>query len=248
MEESKNVIGKPEEIQAFVNASINLLGGSLKRTDVSEVFECNLPDSFEEILDVTTNQKINVTFNRKIGAENPDIHVLDLQSPIVLELISRINERVFLKESADYGRTSAVGCSEADYVEAVYHIRLRFIVRTSPVTIAEQLSRIGLTLWEDTELDDNSTDQLWFSEPRPHGRRDEEIMQALDKAFHHSKLLSTMTKHAEKIRNEMVEDRIELKKRLEEDGLSQGLAGMEQVELSSMDIVGVTVYFPAVSD
>ena len=45
--------------------------------------------------------------------------------------------------------------------------------------------------------------------------------------------------------NPLVNERKTLKEQLAKDGFSSGLKGMDDIKLSSMDIVGVSLFYPS---
>jgi len=244
MRESMEALGSAEEIESFVRSAIRLLGGGLEPAGRDGVFSCRLPPELEIDVENAVNGALLVTFDRELGVTDPTLHVLDLQSPVVLELVSHISERVFIRSSDWYGRTSAVGSNEAHAVTAVYHVRYRFTVATNPVTLVEKVCRLGLKVLGDTELDQSEVEIIWSSAPRPHNRTEEEIIEDLDSALHHRRLLPAMMMIGESVRRELVDERKHLKEQLARDGLSGGLEGLDEITLSSMDLVGVTLFYP----
>lgn len=245
MKESIKALGKPEDIEAFVKSAFSLLGGSFKDTNKEGILECHLPSELQDLSEKTDDEKFLVTFNRDIGSTDPDLHILDLQSPIVRELVSKMTEKVYVEGSEYYGRTSAVATTAAEKVSAIFHIRFRFIVKTEPLTMVEELSKIGLSVWSNEGLDDAKTNKLWDSSWKSHGKSEDELLETLEETLHHVCLLQSMTDFAEKIRSRLTTERKELKEQLAKDGLSRGLRGMDDIELSSMDIVGVSLFYPS---
>lgn len=245
MKESLKALGNPEDIETFVRSAFSLLGGSFKDTKKRGILECRLPNELQDLQETTDEEKFLVTFNRDVAATNPDLHILDLQSPIVRELVSRMTERVFVEGSEYYGRTSAVASSTIDKVCAIFHVRLRFVVKTEPITMVEELSKIGLVVWSNDRLNFEQINALWDSSWESHNRSEEELLETLEEAIQHVNLLPSMTELAGRTRDRLIEERKELKEQLAQDGLSSGLKGMDNIELSSMDIVGVSLFYPS---
>ena len=244
MEESMRVLGSPEGIRSFVTSALNRLHGSLESGDEDEVFVAHLPKELADEIQVNSDQPLLVTFDRRKSARNPGLHVLDLQSPIVSKLVSKIAEKVFILDSGLYGRTSAVSSSEVRSPTAVYHVRLRFVAKTNPITMIEELVRVGLEIWGDEKMGMKAALKLWKSTVRQHGRTSEELVEALDDALHHVSLFPAMLDVGEAKKQELQSERKRLMDRLRKDGLSMGLSGMDEIEFSSMDLVGVTLFFP----
>ncbi|MGY5853178.1 MAG: hypothetical protein RTU92_06395, partial [Candidatus Thorarchaeota archaeon] len=113
------------------------------------------------------------------------------------------------------------------------------------ITMVEELSKIGLVVWSNDRLNFKQTNALWDSSWESHNRSEDELLETLEEAIQHINLLPSMTEVAGRTRDRLIEERKELKEQLAQDGLSSGLKGMDNIELSSMDIVGVSLFYPS---
>jgi len=77
-----------------------------------------------------------------------------------------------------------------------------------------------------------------------HGLGTKDIVEALDSAIQHPRLLDLIEERAQRNCGKIVEERMRLRKRLERDGLTKGLEGFDAVSCASQDMLAVTLYVP----
>jgi len=143
-----------------------------------------------------------------------------------------------------YGRTAALCSPVIDRVVTLYHVRMRYVVNTTPKSIIEELVPIGVELYGDRVLDSKDLGFLMGSKPMSHGRTAEEIINDLDEAAQHPSLFKLIAETAERNCQRITEERKLMRSRLEADGLSRGLEGFDEVSCASQDIMSMTVYYP----
>lgn len=242
LRETEEALGSSEELKAFVERSLGQFGGSLEPTEYEDVYQLVLSDDLEERYGFRDRK---VTFSERKGVEDPSLYVLDLGSSFVQGLVDQVKSMTYLSNEL-YGRTAAQGSSQVDYVTAIYNIRMRYVVNTEPKGIIEEIQPIGIEFYSDRILDKDEVKKLTSIEPMAHGFSSDEIAETLDEAIQHPKLLPTIQRAARENCDELIEQRQSMRKRLEEDGLSSGLEGFDEVTCASQDIMTLTIYYPKI--
>ena len=242
MAETEAALGGKGEVERFVRNALSHLGGRLEVTGEADVWRMVLPKEIAERLNV--KEESLVTFNQVRGATDSEVNMLDLGSQVVSGLVDQVKTLAYLPAGERYGRTAAVGSSLVDRVSAVFHLRMRYVVGEESKSIIEEIVPIGVEVYSDKVLDDGLVRRLVDAPHEPHGMGTAEIVEALDEAIQHPRLLGLIEERALLNCEGIVKERSRLRERLEKDGLTKGLEGFDRVSCASQDILTVTLYVP----
>jgi hypothetical protein len=113
------------------------------------------------------------------------------------------------------------------------------------VSIIEELLKIGLELHDERRLSKQELDALSSGKPVPMARTEDEMRQDLGLALSKPSLNSEMRARAEERCGELMVERQKVKKSLEERGEKEWLEGIDRLSVASVDLLTVTVYYPA---
>jgi hypothetical protein len=160
-------------------------------------------------------------------------------------LIEAVKETALTDEDR-YGRTATRGTTEVDQPTAVYTALVRYVADTDPnPTIMEELIQVGLPVYGTDNLDQDAVEILETSEAKPVQRSQQEKQTDLRNAIEHDGLADAIDDLAEKRRDQIVDQRTEMRERLEESGAGGWATGIDDVEIASTDLLTVTVYYPS---
>lgn len=245
MKKTIETVGSEEELRKFVEGALVQLGGRIEPTEDRQIYNVYLPEDLKESMGFDEEiHSLRATFNPRKGVEDQRLYVLDTASPLVSTLIDRIKILMYDPNAPLYGRTAALCSPVIDRVVTLYHVRMRYVVNTTPKSIIEELVPIGVELYGDRVLDSKDLGFLMGSKPMSHGRTAEEIINDLDEAAQHPSLFKLIAETAERNCQRIIEERKFMRSRLEADGLSRGLEGFDEVSCASQDIMSMTVYYP----
>lgn len=240
--ETENLIGSREEIQNFVKSGLNKFGcrmsGNVDGTFRIEVLDARLAQGLDRAVIP------RATFDPLRGRDDPELEVIDLGHRLVRNLIELVKELTFSSKDT-YGRTACLATHAADKVSAVYTFLVRYAVHTKPVSIIEELLKIGLELHDERRLSKQELDALSSGKPVPMARTEDEMRQDLGLALSKPSLNSEMRARAEERCGELMVERQKVKKSLEERGEKEWLEGIDRLSVASVDLLTVTVYYPA---
>jgi hypothetical protein len=242
MAETEAALGGKGEIERFVRNTLPRLGGKMESTEEADVWRMVLPNELADTLGV--EEESLVTFNQIRGAADSGLYMLDLGSQVVSGLVNQVKSLAYMPVGEKYGRTAAVGSSIVDQVCAVFHLRMRYVVGSGSKSIIEEIVPIGVEVYGDEVLDDGLVRRLVDAPHEPHDLGTAEIVEALDEAIQHPRLLRLIEERAKFNCKSIVEERRRLMERLEKDGLTKGLEGFDRVSCASQDILTVTLYVP----
>jgi len=184
------------------------------------------------------------TFDPLRGRGDPDLDVIDLGHPLVRNLIELVKQQTFTSTDA-YGRTACVATKSARRVSAVYTSLARYAVHTSPVSIIEELLALGLEVHSEEELTHDDVNKLTAGTPEPNTRTMEEMSDDLTIALSNENLNEKLRKRAEERCQVLMHERQNVKKSLEARGEREWLDGIDKLSVASVDLLCVTVYYPA---
>lgn len=239
--ETEDLIGSRNEIQNFVKSGLNKFG--CRMTD-------NADSTFRiEILDGRLAQGLDktiiprATFDPLRGRDDPELDVIDLGHRLVRNLIEMVKELTFSSKET-YGRTACIATKSATKVTSIYTFLARYAVYTKPVSIVEELLKIGLDVHEDRKLAQPEVDALSHAAPTSQSRTGQEMCEDLTIALSKSHLEEEMRKKAEERCAELAVERQKVKKSLEDRGEKEWLEGIDKLSVASVDLLCVTVYYP----
>ncbi|MCJ7430180.1 DEAD/DEAH box helicase [Candidatus Bathyarchaeota archaeon] len=242
--ETENLIGSKEQIQNFVKSGLNRFGcritGSDDDTFRIEVLDSRLSQGLEK------NVLQSATFDPLRGRDDPELEVIDLGHRLVRNLIDLVKQLTFSsKESDIYGRTACIATRNATKVSAVYTFLARYAVHTDPVSIVEELLRVGFEVHGGDIFSQADVNALSCSIPVVHTRTEAEMKEDLSAALSKLNLETALRKRAEERCAELAIERGQVKKSLEGRGEQQWLEGIDNLSVASVDLLCVTVYYPA---
>ena len=242
-EETHQRIGGEGTLKEFVKSALNL-------------FNCNYEMNVQGHLDIeVTSQRLrgpdiqaeyeNVTFDPNEASQSSDTEMLDIAHPLVQRLIEAVKETALTDEDR-YGRTATRGTTEVDQPTAVYTALVRYVADTDPdPTIMEELVQVGLPVYDSGTLDQELVKSLEETEARPVQRSSQEKQTDLRHAIEHDDLDDALDEIAEQRRDKIVEQRTEMRERLEEAGSGGWATGIDEVDIASIDLLTVTIYYPS---
>jgi len=247
LSETENLIGSKEQIQNFVKSGLNRFGCRIT-CNVDGTFRIDLSNISDKRLSQGLNDPIlkRATFDPLRGRDDPELEVIDLGHRLVRNLIDLVKQLTFSsKESDIYGRTACIATRNATKVSAVYTFLARYAVHTQPVSIIEELLKVGFEVHGDSKLTQADVDSLFRSVPVVHGRTEPEMREDLGAALAKLNLDAELRQRAEERCAELAVERAQVKKSLGGRGEQQWLEGIDKLSVASVDLVCVTVYYPA---
>ena len=174
------------------------------------------------------------------------MEVIDLGHKLVRNLIELVKQLTFSpKESDVYGRTACLATKTATKVSAVYTFLARYAVHTQPVSIVEELLKVGSEVHGDGKLSQTEVEELSFSTPTVNGRTGAEMREDLTAALSKGHLEDALKIRAEERCSEIAIERAQVKKSLQNQGEQQWLEGIDNLTVASVDLLCVTVYYPS---
>ncbi|MCJ7763387.1 SWF/SNF helicase family protein, partial [Candidatus Bathyarchaeota archaeon] len=241
---TENLIGSREQIQNFVKSGLNRFGcrttGNVDGTFRIEVLDNRLSQGLEK----TVLQR--VTFDPLRGRDDPELEIIDLGHRLVRNLIDLVKQLTFSsKDTAVYGRTACIATRSATKVSAVYTFLARYAVHTKPVSIVEELLRVGFEVHGGSKFSQADVEALSRSVPVVHSRTKPEMREDLVAALSKPDLEKELAGRAEERCAELAVEREQVKKSLEGRGEQQWLEGIDNLSVASVDLLCVTVYYPA---
>jgi len=245
--ETENLIGSREQIQNFVKSGLNRFGCRITG-NVDETFKIDLSNISDKRLSQGLSDPIlkRVTFDPLRGRDDPELEVIDLGHRLVRNLIDLVKQLTFSSKDSDiYGRTACIATRNAPKVSAVYTFLARYAVHTQPVSIVEGLLRVGFEVHGEGKLSQADVDALSRSVPVVHTRTEAEMKEDLSSALSKLNLETALQKRAEERCAELAVERAKVKKSLEGRGEQQWLEGIDNLSVASVDLLCVTVYYPA---
>jgi SNF2 family DNA or RNA helicase len=240
-EETHQRIGGQDTLEEFVKSALNL-------------FNCSYEMNVQGHLDIeVTSDRLqgpdiqreyeDVTFDPNEASQSSDTEMLDVAHPLIQRLIEAVKETALTDEDR-YGRTATRGSTEADEPTAVYTALVRYVADTEPdPTIMEELVQVGLPIYGTEPLDQHHIEALEKSEAKPAQRSRIEKEDDLEAAIEHGEFDNTLQRRAEERRDQIVEQRTQMREQLEDTGTGSWVSGIDDVEIASKDLLTVTVYY-----
>lgn len=244
LSETENLIGSREQIQSFVKSGLNRFGCRLT-PNVDGTFRVEVLDNrLSQGLEKTVLPR--ATFDPLRGRDDPDLEVIDLGHKLVRNLIELVKQLTFSPKERDvYGRTACIATKAATRVCSVYTLLARYAVHTQPVSIVEELLKVGFEVHGDGKLSQGEVDELSYSVPAVNGRSAAEMREDLDAALSKGNLEDALKVRAQERCAELAAERAQVKKSLENQGEQQWLQGIDDLSVASVDLLCVTVYYPS---
>ena len=245
LEKTWQTVGHPNEVEAFVRSGLSRFmcgvsenkDGTLKIVVSEELRSADVP----EVLD-------RVTFDPERARHDQDATILDLGHPLIRRLIDVIKHETFQPKEF-YGRTASVVLSEYG-LAAIMHVLIRFVVNTRPLNIVEILHPIGIMLSNPVvrRMEPEILDAVLAAKPTAERRDDETVIEVMKNFYEDYPIEEYMQDAAEDLRKQLVEERRSMKDSLAQKEGKEAAAwldGIDDLTIGSLDLLTVTVYFPA---
>lgn len=246
LDEAERVFGSQDQVHSFVLSGLRKLGCVVE--ELPEDHTVRIKGAGAALGDPKLSGDKDLieraTFDPLQSRDNPDLEVIDLGHRLVRLLIERVRNDTFAKEGT-YGRTATMTTASAKETSVVYHMLIRYAVRTTPVTVVEELVPFGITLHGGRRLEDAEVAALLSAIPTKEHRTPQELREALHAALDRLGLQEKTQEFAEERRRVLATDRRKMRERLERDGTRHDwLRGIDDVKVASIDILTTSVYFP----
>jgi hypothetical protein len=250
LEETKETIGSPEQIETFVRSGLSRFNCRVQENkDGTLSIGLNAP----ELRTAEVRSSIErATFDPEYGLDDPDVKVLDLGHPLVRRLVDVVKQDTFREAKDHYGRTSYYVTEDASEVAVVFHLLARYAVASgdgAPSSILEELVPVGLPVYGDDTLSDDRVQDLLDPDPSAQTRTDEEVRETIDDLFDlRPNLNDTLRAAVDTRRQEIIAERRSMQSELAESEGHQTTAwteGIADIAEGSFDVLAMTVYYPA---
>jgi ERCC4-related helicase len=257
LEETAATVGSPEEIERFVFSGLDRFGCSVTENgDGSYRIAINEP----ALQTASVGEVIpRATFDPEWALDDPDVTLLDVGHPLVRRLIEEVKQRGFAKElvagasapsaPSHYGRTAYVVTPEVNEVTAVFQLLARYVVRTEPTSIIEELLPVAVPVYgrEPAAISGDAAGRLADLEPSPQTRTTGEVQEALTDALSITGLESRLEEAVEARRLKLVAERERMQAQMahrEDAQPAEWLAGIADLAPGSFDLLTVTILYP----
>ena len=212
------------------------------------IIHYNIKITNPELLSISSGDTIEkATFSPELALEEPDKTLLDIGHGLVRSLINLIKKECFSKEE-NYGRVICIKTNDVREITGVYHILSRFMVKTEPVSIIEDFISVAIPYEEETYLPFDETQKILRARPEAGCITEDVWKEFLEDAPHLKEpapvIKKALKEHMEKIINE----RKHFKEKLQSRGSpvkEKWLEGIDDISLTSFDILAITFYIPS---
>jgi ERCC4-related helicase len=242
----QNTIGSQEEIEQFVYSSLNRLDCHTEdNQDGTFKIILQHPDLHMPKIGSTIPQ---ATFNPKLGADQPEIDVLDLGHPIVRRLMDILKREAFTPDGENnqaqiaYGRTAVMYTKAVTEMTALYTLLIRFTTAGDPPQIVEDLISIAAPVYSNKAISPEQVPQLIHASPEPGAPPLADAREVLEDALNRETLDDLFMRHIERRRKTLEEERRSLRDELTDH--HAWLAGDIEINSSSSDLLAVKILWP----
>lgn len=240
-EETHQRIGGHGTLEEFVKSALNLFNCPFEM-NVHGHLDIEIASDRLQGPDLKRHYE-DVTFDPNEASQSSETEMLDIAHPLVQRLIEAVKETALTDEER-YGRTATRGSTEADEPTAVYTSLVRYVADTDPdPTIMEELVQVGLPIYGDEPLDQATVEALEQSEAKPVQHSRMEKQDDMEAAIHHEGFEGTQQRRAGERKDVIVDQRKQMRQHLEESGSVGWLSGIDDIEVASMDLLTVSVYY-----
>lgn len=239
------LIGRPEEIEKFVKLGLTKYGCKLTETN-NKVWTIELSDEFS-IESQLVETLEGMTFDPQRAFEDPSLEVIDLGHPIVQKLIEKVKFTSF-NDPEFYGRSAALKKDCQFPVSTIFQVLGRYIVGTKPPSIIEELFEFGIEVFSGKELSPEMIKAIEFAERKPLQREESEIKADLKRALENPLLDQFLQNQADLRCRKIVDERIRMKAKMQDEAPKEWLNGVEDVTIASYDMIAVTLYYPTIGE
>ncbi|WP_240148853.1 helicase-related protein [Halorubellus sp. JP-L1] len=242
-EETQELLGGPDAVQEFVRSGLNLFNCRYEMNpDMTYEVEIKADELRGPDIQATYER---VTFDPNRAAENDDLEMLDIAHPLVQRLIESVKE-VALTDGERYGRTAMRGTGAVDQPTALYTWKVRYFAHTGDdPTVMEELVQVGLPLYGDEPLSNETIDTLRTAETTVAQRTQQEWERDLEQAVEHDSRKDAIRQRAIERAQTISEERRTMLAKLEDAGYGTSLEGTDRISVASEDLLTVGLYYPS---
>lgn len=241
-EETQKLLGGPDALQEFVESGLDLFNCRFD-SKADQTYEVKITAEELRGPDIEATYE-RVTFDPNRAAEDNDAEMLDIAHPLVQRLIEAVKE-VALTSDDRYGRTAMRGTDAVDEPTALYTWKVRYFAHTGDKpTVMEELVQLGLPLYGDEPLSTMETETLLATDATAANRTQQEWNRDLENAVEHDELQSVIRQQANARRDEIQEERRQMREKLQEAGYGQSMAGIDNLSVASEDLLTIGLYYP----
>jgi superfamily II DNA or RNA helicase len=243
LRETARTVGSTENVRQFVLSALNRFHCPVE-ANKDGTFRIRL--SNPAVRTTALGEEIaRATFDAREAVDDPDLQVLDVGHPLVRRLIEVLKHATFLS-GEHYGRTAAMTTSAASEVTAVLHILVRYLVRTEPIGIVEELVPVAYPVYGGVPLSAEAVNHLLAAVTLPEQRREDEMRETLRDALQETDVTALIRDAAEACRRELVAERRAMREKLAANGAAEAawLHGIDDLSVASTDLLTVCIYYP----
>ncbi len=250
LRQTEAATGSPEQVRDFVRSGL-------------QAFGCRLTDNADHTFRVViTNDNLRVegvpdvleraSFDPQAVLDDPlHLTLLDLGHPLVQRLIDVVKTSAFRDGGERYGRTAYAIIRDVNQTTALLHVLARYVVRTTPLSIVEELIPVAFPIYSQAQgaLTAEQVEELLAARPEARGKPGAEVSEDIIEALRRPDLNEVLQQAVEMRRQALVADRQTM---LSRDSAQEGalqrrwLAGIDQLETASYDVLTATIYYPMV--
>lgn len=249
-------IGNTQTLLAFVERAVDLLHGTMILEDADEeIYEVSLPIEVQRDMGLDAPStggagkkdeggKFRLTPNREVGAKYEDVDGLSLKSALVQGLVEKVKNEAFSPDTAFYGRTAAFTSAQAEFVTALYFVKVRYLVHTEPLSIVEEIVPLAVELLGARVLAADVIEAIWEGAMENVGKPPVAIQKQLEKALARPDLEVLLAGLAADRQEALTAERRIMIDTLKRQGIATDLSGLDQVESIGTDLLAVTLIYP----
>jgi len=239
LEETRKLFGNQEEIEKFIISGLNRF-----RTNVTkhgDYYDIQITDD-SLLVPGIEKEMTNLCFDPTKASKSSRAQLIDLGHPLVRQLIERLKSSAF-DDTDRYERTAYITTRQAKEVTAAYHLLVRYTVDSKPMTILEEIVPIGRTVYGQKNVEKVTLQALLSSTPEGIAQNDLTVKDTLKRALEGISDAS-FKDDIEKRRQEISLERKRFKDKFEKEGAGEWVKGIDKINIASMDLLTVTLYFP----
>lgn len=242
LEKTQKQIGSPEQIKKFVLSAL-----SHYQCPVTEEKDGTLTiHIYERRLQLPGigNRLTKATFEPRKALADPELIVLDLGHPLIKRLIDLVRED-FFTVGKFYGRVAAFIKPEIDEVSVVYHYLVRFVIKTNPISVIEELLPVGFTVYNSKTFNQLEIEKMQALKNEARLPAQAEIRMHLTEAENNPLFVEAFNAAVADLKERLTAERRELKQKIINEGAvvdQEWLNGIDDLEMASHDLLTVTLY------
>ncbi|MHA1251088.1 MAG: helicase-related protein [Candidatus Helarchaeota archaeon] len=241
-------IGNAQTLLKFLKSTIDLYHGTIEKINDTEIYRIKLPDKIKKEIRVEFDHEYLISPNMEISSNRSDIEAVSLKNPLISGLIEKVKNEAFSSDSAFYGRTAAYISSEVSEVSAIYFIKIRYVVNTKIPSIMEEITSLGISLFDGKRLDNEFVNKIWNSEKRNHNKPDIILKRHLKKALELPNLKQLFNEIGQERLNIIIDERKKMIERLKNQGITSDLDGIDRINIVGIDLLTVTLVYPPINE